>query len=349
MKALIAIPLLALVGFASLPGEPLRSFFARPLHLEEAPPEVRALRVVSASFRGARGARPDVTRTRDEARALAERLRARLVDGAKLAALASDAPNPELGSYVPGVLEAALDNFLFTNDLGAISDVIETASGFHVFERVPARVGARHLLVTGERGEARARELLARARAGADFRELAREHSSDEFTRQAGGALAIFERGARDALLKAAAFHAAPGEVVGPIETSRGWHLVQRVDPSSLDARLTETTLVRARLCLVTHRDMPSERVLAERSAEEARALAEDFHMRIAAGASFEELAAELNDDLDGRERAGDLGWLHRSNPRLEGFLERLFAVEPGHLFELLPVQAGWVLLARTR
>ena len=43
--------------------------------------------------------------------------------------------------------------------------------------------------------EARAAELAAEARGGADFAELAREHSQDEATAEAGGDLGMFGRG----------------------------------------------------------------------------------------------------------------------------------------------------------
>ena len=64
--------------------------------------------------------------------------------------------------------------------------------------------------------------------------------------------LSIFERGPEDRLIKAAAFTGAVGDVLGPIETPLGLHLLQRVEPAELDASLVDTVWVRGRVLLIS-------------------------------------------------------------------------------------------------
>jgi peptidyl-prolyl cis-trans isomerase D len=72
-----------------------------------------------------------------------------------------------------------------------------------------------------------AEDLLARARQGEDFAELAKAHSEDEGTAEKGGDLGFFGRGTMVKPFEDAAFGARPGEIVGPVQTSYGLHLIK--------------------------------------------------------------------------------------------------------------------------
>lgn len=335
------------------------SFFAEPLCLDVERPEVRALRHLAVSFAGARDQPSNVTRSKEEARKRALALKARLDAGASYDELVrtegdgrSAKTGGHLGSFVAGVLQAPANEFLFAAKLGELSQVIELDNGFQIFQRVEAYAGCRQLLVSKQRGDdarRRAFELFERAQAGEDFQALVREASDDDdATKATGGALSVFERGPNDRLVKAAAFNLAMGAVSAPIESLLGWHLIQRVPVDSLPSSLRETTQVRAELIFLSHSEMPGINKLSMRSPDEAKALVDEFHARVLNGASFRELSDEANEDRDGQARGADLGWLHRRNPGLNAFLDRLFTVEPGHLFEPLPTRAGWVLLRRS-
>lgn len=78
--------------------------------------------------------------------------------------------------------------------------------------------------------EARARELAAEARAGADFAELAREHSDDEGTAELGGDLGRFGRGRMVAEFEAAAFDLDVGEISDPVRSPFGFHIITVVE-----------------------------------------------------------------------------------------------------------------------
>lgn len=74
--------------------------------------------------------------------------------------------------------------------------------------------------------EARAAELAAEARGGADFAELAREHSEDEATAEAGGDLGMFGRGDMVAEVEAAAFDLEVDTVSDPVRSAIGFHIL---------------------------------------------------------------------------------------------------------------------------
>lgn len=69
---------------------------------------------------------------------------------------------------------------------------------------------------------------LARARAGEDFGALAAQLSEDPASARRGGDVGWFTRGRMDPDFEAAAFAAREGEIVGPVKTIYGWHLIKR-------------------------------------------------------------------------------------------------------------------------
>ena len=86
------------------------------------------------------------------------------------------------------------------------------------------RVKARHLLV-GSPDEANA--ALARLEAGEDFAAVAREVSLDPGSSESGGDLGWFAKGTMVETFEQAAFSAAVGAMVGPVESPFGWHILQ--------------------------------------------------------------------------------------------------------------------------
>ena len=98
------------------------------------------------------------------------------------------------------------------------------------------QVHARHILLATEQ---EALDVLARLQSGDDFAALAAVFSRDVTTRTNGGDLGWF---AYDELLEPAladqAFALQPGEIVGPVQTGLGFHILQSLERG--DRPLTE-------------------------------------------------------------------------------------------------------------
>lgn len=99
----------------------------------------------------------------------------------------------------------------------------------------PELVRARHVLVSplnrspaaDRAARARADSLLARIRAGEDFDAIATRFSDDPATKDKGGDLGVFARGAMLQEFEDAVFAAQAGELGGPVRTEVGWHIFQ--------------------------------------------------------------------------------------------------------------------------
>lgn len=85
-------------------------------------------------------------------------------------------------------------------------------------------VEARHILVPEENV---AKDLLEKIRGGADFAEMAKEHSGDAGSKENGGMLGYFGKGRMVPQFEQAAFALKPGEVSDPVKSQFGWHIIK--------------------------------------------------------------------------------------------------------------------------
>ena len=94
---------------------------------------------------------------------------------------------------------------------------------------VPERRCIRHILFSPD-DKAKAEEVKQKLDEGADFAEMAKEYSEDPGTKDNGGDLGCQPKGGFVSEFDDAAFNAKEGEIVGPIETDFGYHLIQVTD-----------------------------------------------------------------------------------------------------------------------
>ena len=92
---------------------------------------------------------------------------------------------------------------------------------------------AAHILVQSEELAA---ELMAQLEDGADFAELAQEHSDDPGSAARGGDLGWFGVGRMVPAFEAAVMALEPGETSAPVQTQFGWHIVRLMDTRQADA-----------------------------------------------------------------------------------------------------------------
>jgi peptidyl-prolyl cis-trans isomerase D len=176
----------------------------------------------------------------------------------------------------------------------------------------PKRVRARHVLVKAddqagaaavEAAQKKAQEILEKARAGEDFAKLAQQ-SDDAGSKDKGGEVGWFGPGTMAKPFEEAAFGAKKGDLVGPVRTRFGFHVIQVEDvqeakPASFDSVRVEVA---------------RELLEADRAKELARRKADEALAALKAGRSLAELfpadgkkAVRLGDQVLRTEESGSI------------------------------------------
>jgi peptidyl-prolyl cis-trans isomerase D len=99
----------------------------------------------------------------------------------------------------------------------------------------PEQVHAEHILLKTEGKDdaavkKQAEQILAQAKSGANFEDLAKKYSEDDASKAKGGDLDYFGRGQMVKEFDEAAFAAKPGDIVGPVKTQFGYHIIKVLD-----------------------------------------------------------------------------------------------------------------------
>jgi len=101
-----------------------------------------------------------------------------------------------------------------------------------------------------------AQELTERARGGEDFAELARTYSEDTGSRENGGDLGFFGRGSMVKPFEDAAFSGKAGDVVGPVATTFGLHVI-KIHEQKIDKEKNNQETVHASHILLKYQSSP--------------------------------------------------------------------------------------------
>lgn len=160
----------------------------------------------------------------------------------------------------------------------------------HRYKNLPPQVRARHILLRAstdeefERAHEKAELLRARALGGADFAELAKQHSEDSETAKRGGDLGFRARGRMPAEFDEAAFSLEPGQISEPVRTVFGVHLVKVEEKREGDVPDD-----------VAKREIAARLYATERAREAAKRAAEaDLEALRAGRITMDELSAKL-------------------------------------------------------
>jgi len=106
---------------------------------------------------------------------------------------------------------------------------------------------ASHVLIpfgaNKDSAKAEAMSVLAKAKKGDDFAELARTYSKDPGSAQQGGDLSYFGKGRMVAQFDSAVFAASAGSIVGPVETQFGFHIIKVVEKLSVEYKYSAITI----------------------------------------------------------------------------------------------------------
>jgi peptidyl-prolyl cis-trans isomerase C len=93
----------------------------------------------------------------------------------------------------------------------------------------PAQRCMRHILFNKDQQQ-KAEEVKTQLQNGGDFAELAQENSQDPGSAENGGDLGCLGKGETVPPFEEAAFAAEQGEIVGPVETEFGYHIIEVTD-----------------------------------------------------------------------------------------------------------------------
>jgi peptidyl-prolyl cis-trans isomerase C len=94
---------------------------------------------------------------------------------------------------------------------------------------IPATRCTRHILFNKDQKE-KAEEVKKQLQEGGDFAALAKQYSQDPGSAERGGDLGCIGKGETVPNFEEAAFNAKQGEIVGPVETEFGYHLLEVTD-----------------------------------------------------------------------------------------------------------------------
>ncbi len=159
--------------------------------------------------------------------------------------------------------------------------------------QTPGQMRASHILlrVGDDEGDeeavaARAAELAAQARDGADFAALVREHSDDEATVEDGGDLGLFGRGRMVPEFEAAAFALDVDEISDPVKSAFGYHVIKLTEKQEEITQPFE--LVRPTIENLLKQERASSRATALSRAISAEVTTPDELERAAAARGYE-------------------------------------------------------------
>ncbi len=173
---------------------------------------------------------------------------------------------------------------------GSVIGPVRLADGSYMINVVDVKdsgevyVKASHILLrTGGANDdsvkAEAERILKLARGGQDFGSLATQYSADPGSAQRGGDLPFFKKGSMLKEFEDASFAAQPGQIVGPVKTSVGYHIIKVTDRSSKSYRL---------------RDMKFDPKVSPMTKAQLRTKAQQFRDKLLAGTNIDTLATQL-------------------------------------------------------
>ncbi len=163
--------------------------------------------------------------------------------------------------------------------------------------------------------EAKAKQLVARLRGGADFAAVAAA-SSEGRTALQGGDLGWFEMAAVPSLVADKAQTMAQGEITDPIRSPSGFNIIRLAEiKGGVPGNVTQT---RARHILIRPNELVAD--------DDAKTRLAQLRMRIVGGDDFATLARAHSDDTGSALKGGDLGWVNpgQTVPEFEAAMNKL-------------------------
>jgi peptidyl-prolyl cis-trans isomerase D len=189
----------------------------------------------------------------------------------------------------PNELVPEVENFCFTAKIDSVSEVMLSTDGYHLVRLIGEKEGdltfvnASHILINfgtdTNAAKLKAEQVYQRAKSGEDFIKLAADNSDDPGNKFNGGSLGWFTKGAMVKEFENAVMNGKPGEIVGPVKTQFGFHIIKIKDKQKKLFKVA---------------DIKKHVVASTRTKDVARKRAEDFAY-VSRKGNFDEEATKLN------------------------------------------------------
>lgn len=139
---------------------------------------------------------------------------------------------------------------IFSAKVGQIVGPVKDFDGFHLIKILGENkstdffVKARHILFADNPdGQKQAKEILTRANKGENFSELAKKYSTEPGANQSGGDLGWFGKGRMVKEFESAAMNGKVGQIVGPIKTQFGYHIIKIEERDNRELKIVSIIL----------------------------------------------------------------------------------------------------------
>jgi peptidyl-prolyl cis-trans isomerase D len=227
-------------------------------------------------------------------------------------------------------------NYLATMEIGQIAGPIRI-QGATTFlklddkrESTDAVTKASHILINFNDNKDSAltiaKEIMAMAKKG-DFAVVATEKSQDRGSAMNGGDVGYFTKGKMVTEFYDAASAAKVGEIVGPVETQFGFHIIKVTDRKSEEYKYSQISL---------------KPVMTNATKKLIKQKAFAFIRTVEAGNNFDTVASQNN------LRPSSLGWMQQKNNPIMGnqyLTDKVFEAKVGELIDPTEVQQGIVVI----
>ncbi len=180
-------------------------------------------------------------------------------------------------------------NFLFDSKPGDVSNILVDQDGYKLIRVLDIKEGedpfvnAGHILINFGTDTAAAKkqaeEILKRAKNGEDFDKLAFELSQDPSAKQNSGNLGWFMKGAMVKEFEDAAMKGSVGDIIGPVKTQFGFHIIKIKGKSKKEFKFAE---------------IRKPVIAGQRTKDIARKKAQEFLSDVQNGAILDSLAKHM-------------------------------------------------------
>jgi peptidyl-prolyl cis-trans isomerase SurA len=211
-----------------------------------------------------------------------------------------------------------------------------------LYEKKKWELRVSHLMIrpdsTGPEGaRKRAESILDSIKQGANFEELTKKYSHDNFSKNSGGDIFYITAGLLPAEFEEACYKTEVGQVYPEVVQTRfGAHIIKVTEKRN---RIPQ---IKASHILVDFKDDAGQMdtIAAKQRIDSVKA-------RLNAGESFDSLAMEYSEDPGSKNNGGDLGFFER-RMMVKEFDEVAFNLEVGEVSDIVRTQFGYHIIKLT-